>query len=72
MPKISFELDSKSASPRYKIKVDGKPLLLRVKGILSRPVKYSRPISFDARSENESFVVAIDGLIEYNRRNNQH
>ena len=64
MPKVSFELDSKSASPRYKIKVDGKPLLLRVKGVLSRPVKYSRPISFDARAENESFVNAIDGLVE--------
>ena len=64
MSKVSFELDSKSASPRYKIKVDGKPLLLRVKGVLSRPVKYSRPISFDARAENESFVNAIDGLVE--------
>jgi len=70
MPKVSFELDSKSASPRYKIKVDGRPLLLRVKGVLSRPVKYSRPISFDARSDlsnpnnNESFVNAIDGLVE--------
>ena len=64
MSKVSFELDSKSTSPRYKIKVDNKPLLLRVKGVLSRPVKYSRPISFDARAENESFVNAIDGLIE--------
>jgi hypothetical protein len=64
MPKVSFELDVKSASPRYRIKVDNKPLLLRVKGVLSRPVKYSRPISFDARAENESFVNAIDGLVE--------